>query len=662
MTSVLEAQRRQSRVCQDELKRFLFESPERHLRLKQLFGKLFDLSAIKTGPQYHELDRVSQVKFAYQFVGSLIRSQLIDAKVEELPVEINYISDFEIPGSVSQAMVRPILEVLCTPEQMERWLGLLSTGHIFGAYAQTELGHGSDVQALETEAVYDEARREFVLNSPTVSSYKWWPGELANLSTIAIVFAKTIVRGKRVMVLPFVVQIRDLKTHQPLPGIEIGDIGPKMGYGAKENGFLKLTNVRIPLDNMPARYSEINAEGVLVKKGNPKIIYSSMMKTRTLLLEMSAFYLGRGVATALRYSFVRKQFKGENKEEVPVIQYQLQQVRLFGFLAKAYAMRCSFNMIVKVIKNCNEEIARNDFKNLQEIHVILSGSKCWFTTWCLSGLVMCANCCGGHGYSKYSGLMSMIETFTPNTILEGENAMLSLQMGAFLLKCMKHLNEGKPEKLRGYCQYLRDYEALLDFNSAFDQDLLNPKAMVRMWQKAVAAKLAQIGQRVIEEMGDQSVRHLVNTKIGLSLFEVSKLHTTLLTYDYFLQYVETVKHEETRLVFGRLASLFVAEQTFESGHMLLGLDVLSPQQLTAVRKSMLRDVEALYKDCIALTDIFIIDERVNFSALAQLNEKPYENLYQTAKQFGVLNRTDLTSVFLNTIRKSSVETFGQPKL
>ncbi len=27
----------------------------------------------------------------------------------------------------------------------------------------------------------------------------------------------------------FVVQIRDLETHLPLPGIEVGDIGPKMG-------------------------------------------------------------------------------------------------------------------------------------------------------------------------------------------------------------------------------------------------------------------------------------------------------------------------------------------------------------------------------------------------------------------------------------------------
>lgn len=28
---------------------------------------------------------------------------------------------------------------------------------------------------------------------------------------------------------PFIVQIRDMKTHLPLPGIAVGDIGPKYG-------------------------------------------------------------------------------------------------------------------------------------------------------------------------------------------------------------------------------------------------------------------------------------------------------------------------------------------------------------------------------------------------------------------------------------------------
>jgi len=29
---------------------------------------------------------------------------------------------------------------------------------------------------------------------------------------------------------PFVVQVRDMKTHEPLENIHVGDIGPKFGY------------------------------------------------------------------------------------------------------------------------------------------------------------------------------------------------------------------------------------------------------------------------------------------------------------------------------------------------------------------------------------------------------------------------------------------------
>mgnify|MGYP003551824745 FL=1 len=52
---------------------------------------------------------------------------------------------------------------------------------------------------------------------------------------------------------PFLVQMRD-KDYQPLPGIECGDIGPKFGFLTKDNGFLRMNNVRIPRTNMLSKY------------------------------------------------------------------------------------------------------------------------------------------------------------------------------------------------------------------------------------------------------------------------------------------------------------------------------------------------------------------------------------------------------------------------
>lgn len=70
----------------------------------------------------------------------------------------------------------------------------------------------------------------------------------------ALVYAQTIVSGKNCGVQAFFVQIRD-ENHNTLPGIDAGDIGPKLGYHAKENGFLFLTNVRVPRTSMLGRYN-----------------------------------------------------------------------------------------------------------------------------------------------------------------------------------------------------------------------------------------------------------------------------------------------------------------------------------------------------------------------------------------------------------------------
>ena len=660
--SIFEVQKKQSKICNVELTKIFYGSAEKFQKIKDLIELVKKIFPKEIAYKFYEQDRVSQIKTAYTFLAAFIRSNPIDFAKDELPIEFNFFVNFEIPGSVSALMVRPIIAVLCTESQKKKWLPLFDTAFVFGAYAQTELGHGSDVQSLETEALFDENTREFIINSPNVSSYKWWPGELSNLASVAIVFAKTIIKGKKAGVLPFIVQIRDFITHQPMSGIEIGDIGPKFGYFSKENGFLKFSNVRIPLENMPARFSEVSGDGQIIKKGNPKIIYSSMMRSRSALLEMSALSLGKAVAIAIRYSHLRRQFKNELKEEMPIIQYQLQQYRLFPLLAKTYAMRCAFNKISNVINECNAQIAENDFRNLQEVHIILSGSKAMYTWWCGSGLMVCMNCCGGHGFSKYSGITHIIESFAPNTILEGENSMLMLQVGAFLLKCMRHVHEGKLDKVTGYCQYLKNVDQLTSFNVKFNEDLLVPDLMKQMWQKSVLNKLTQIGESMMEELANMSVMDIVGKKVGIKVFESAKLHIILLTYDYFVQHVNEITHSETRDSLLKLAQLFIVEQTVENAQLLMSLGVISGEQINKLKNTIEGCLESISKDCLMLADILLPDDQVNYSPISETNEKPYENLYNLAKKMGMVNSTDLTGHYLSTIRKASLETYSFPRL
>lgn len=80
------------------------------------------------------------------------------------------------PFSVHFAMVVEGIHSQGTDEQFKTFGKRAENLNIMGAFAQTELGHGTYLRGLETRADFDRQRDEFVLNTPTISSYKWWPG------------------------------------------------------------------------------------------------------------------------------------------------------------------------------------------------------------------------------------------------------------------------------------------------------------------------------------------------------------------------------------------------------------------------------------------------------------------------------------------------------
>lgn len=80
------------------------------------------------------------------------------------------------PMSLHFVMFVPTIMGQGTLEQQIEWLGKAWDCSIIGTYAQTEMGHGTFLRGLETRADYDEKTQEFVLNSPTLTAYKWWPG------------------------------------------------------------------------------------------------------------------------------------------------------------------------------------------------------------------------------------------------------------------------------------------------------------------------------------------------------------------------------------------------------------------------------------------------------------------------------------------------------
>jgi acyl-CoA oxidase len=168
---------------------------------------------------------------------------------DDWPVLLRALAD-DLPLALHWVMFVPNILSLCDDEQQAQWLPLCRDWRMIGCYAQTEVGHGSNVRALETTATFLPERQggmkggSFVINSPSITSYKAWPGTLGRNANHAMVIARLIDgdgidRG----VHNFLVPLRSMTDHTLLPGVETGDLGPKIGESLLflnwKLGFLK---------------------------------------------------------------------------------------------------------------------------------------------------------------------------------------------------------------------------------------------------------------------------------------------------------------------------------------------------------------------------------------------------------------------------------------
>jgi acyl-CoA oxidase len=75
-----------------------------------------------------------------------------------------------------------------------------------------------------------------------------------------VVCARLILEGNQDCGIQFFfVPIREQETHKPFPGVEVGDLGSKLGYASKDNGYLLFNKYRIPRTNLVSYTTLMNA-------------------------------------------------------------------------------------------------------------------------------------------------------------------------------------------------------------------------------------------------------------------------------------------------------------------------------------------------------------------------------------------------------------------
>ncbi|XP_073845453.1 acyl-coenzyme A oxidase 1-like [Musca autumnalis] len=547
------------------------------------------------------------------------------------------------PFAVHFAMVVDCIRKQGTDEQFEKFGKPAQELRIGGAYAQTELGHGTYLKGLETRADFDRETDEFVLNTPNLSSYKWWPGGLGHSANFCIVAANLYIDGMSKGVAMFLVPLRDAETHMPLPGIDIGDIGKRMGFAGVNNGFLGLKNVRIPRTNMLMRNAKVHRDGTFEESPAAVLTYFTMVFARCFIVRNISLILSQSATIATRYSAVRRQSPINPKEPEPqIIDHLTQQKKLFPEIANSIAYYLASDKLLELYYQTSEEIKQGEFASLPEMHVLSCAMKVLCSKTAMAGVETLRLACGGHGYLASSNLGYLYSDATASCTYEGENTVLLLQVARFLMKTYKTALTGKP--VLPSVSYLQ--EAIRQKHAPKWTGSWENIIEILQFTSANKTRLAYENLSARLKAGQSPGE--ANNNTGIELCQAAELHGVCFVTATFLGEVTGSKAQTRNPAFnkvlGNLLELFLLTNVMQHMNEILRVIRISDTELRALQTRLENVLKAIRPDAVAIVDGFDHHDQNLRSTLGSYDGNVYERIFVEAKQ-SPLNKKSVPEVF-----------------
>ncbi len=334
-----------------------------------------------------------------------------------------------VKAGVQWGLFGGAVQVLGTSRHHDKYLKQIMDGELLGCFAMTETGHGSDVQHLRTTATYDPATQEFEIHTPDAGARKDYIGNAARDGRMAVVFAQLITGGASHGVHALLVPIRD-ETGAAMPGVTIGDCGPKAGLNGVDNGRLTFDRVRVPRAALLNRFGDIAEDGTYTSSiANETRRFFTMLGT--LVRGRISVAGGAGAATqkalalAIRYGAVRRQFADPaTGEEVVVLDYLVHQRKLLPALATTYALHFAQSDLVSDMHDLQSPGADGDELRQRDLETRAAGIKAVGTWHATATIQTCREACGGAGYLAANLLPQLKADTDVFTTFEGDNTVL----------------------------------------------------------------------------------------------------------------------------------------------------------------------------------------------------------------------------------------------
>lgn len=511
------------------------------------------------------------------------------------------------------------LQGQASDEQLAEWGVRAAKLQIIGTYAQTELGHGSNVRGLRTTATFDHETDEWILETPALTAIKWWPGGMAKLATHAVVYAQLVTGGKSHGVNSFMLQLRD-HDHCVLPGIELGELGPKMGDAGHDSGYMRLHGARIPRAHLLEKYQRVTREGEFVKAGAAEesgvpTHYSSMLLTRASWVQLAGGQLAKACTIAVRYSAVRRQGFVDSPgvragEERQLLDYTLQRRRLLTQVAGAYAVKFAARRLLQDVAALEDRNLKMEekLKRMPALAAESGSLKAVATLMAADGIEDLRRCCGGNGYLLSSGIAALALDDLWHVTAEGDFILLLLAAARFLVK-----------------RYKAPTSAPASGVMASVDDWMDASKVLAEMQRLADSSLAAAAQAVADARAagaseDDAFNRAAEEMAAAAAWRARASMLTALCREGAGGGAECA-------VLRRLAALFGCHAV--ATHAGVGLEVAGGRHVAAATLRLCQD---LRDDAVALVDAFDYDDRILNSTLGSKDGRVYEALYSAAQR------------------------------